>query len=196
MLEWASIRLLTRRKDWTEPERRMMKRAGRVHGQRTLGTVFLVALISWATWEGYGRLRASALVESLEQVGTPELPAIVKQLGGYRRWADGRLLAVLQSRNDQSREHLHASLALLPVDGTQVDYLFDRLTKATPSEFPVVRDFLKAHSDHADSEALGSADIGETGRSPVCFQSPVPWQATTQITPGGKQWATKWRRRS
>ena len=35
--EWANIRLLTRRRDWTEPQRRMMKRAGRVHGLRTLG---------------------------------------------------------------------------------------------------------------------------------------------------------------
>ena len=35
--EWANIRLLTKKKDWTEPQRRMMKRAGRVHGLRTLG---------------------------------------------------------------------------------------------------------------------------------------------------------------
>ena len=43
-LEWANIRLLTRKKDWTEPQRRMMKRAGRVHGLRTLGLVMLVCL--------------------------------------------------------------------------------------------------------------------------------------------------------
>ena len=30
---------------------------------------------------------------------------------------------------------------------------------------------------------------------PVCFQPPVPWRATTQITPGGKQWAARWLRR-
>ena len=36
-LEWANIRLLTRKKDWTEPQRRMMKRAGRVHGLRSAG---------------------------------------------------------------------------------------------------------------------------------------------------------------
>ncbi len=170
VLEWANIRLLAPRKNWTELERRMMNRAGRVHGQRTLGTVLLVALISWATWEGYGRLRASALVQSLEQVATPEVPAIVKQLGGYRRWADGRLLAVLQNRKDQSREHLHASLALLPVDGTQVDYLFDRLTKATTNEFPVVRDSLKAHSITLTPKlwkVLTSATRGDAGVLPV-----------------------------
>ena len=37
-------------------------------------------------------LRASALVESLQKVGTPDVPAIVKQLSGYRRWADPRLV--------------------------------------------------------------------------------------------------------
>ena len=34
LLEWANIRLLTRKKDWTEPQRKMMKRAGWVHGLR------------------------------------------------------------------------------------------------------------------------------------------------------------------
>ncbi len=46
-LEWANIRLLTKRRDWTEPQRRMMKRAGRVHGLRALGLVTLVSLITW-----------------------------------------------------------------------------------------------------------------------------------------------------
>ena len=32
LLEWANIRLLTKKKDWTDPQRKMMKRAGRVHG--------------------------------------------------------------------------------------------------------------------------------------------------------------------
>ena len=64
-----------------------------------------------------------------------------------RRWARQRFLPsssnsrvtaaglILGSRvrckAPMSREHLHASLALLPVDASQVDYLFDRLKKAT-----------------------------------------------------------------
>jgi hypothetical protein len=145
-LEWANIRLLTGKKQWTGPERRMMKRAGRVHGLRALGSVMLVSLISWAGLEGYGRLRASALVESLQRVGTPDVPAIVQQLTGYRRWADPQLVRVVQSADAQGRERLHASLALLPVDTTQVDFLFNRLLSATPSELPVLRDALKPHS--------------------------------------------------
>jgi eukaryotic-like serine/threonine-protein kinase len=110
VLEWANIRLLTKKKGWTEPQRRMMKRAGRVHGLRTLGLVMLVSLISWGGIEGYDTLRASALVDSLQKVGTPEVPNIVKQLGGYRRRADPQLVRVLQGTDARTREHLHASL--------------------------------------------------------------------------------------
>src|SRR5271166_2393468 len=53
-LEWANIRLLTKRRDWSEPQRRMMKRAGRVLGLRTLGLVVLACLITWGGIEGYG----------------------------------------------------------------------------------------------------------------------------------------------
>ena len=142
-LEWANIQLLTRKREWTDPQRKMMKRAGRVHGLRTLGLVMLISLITWGGIEGYGTLRASALVESLQKVATPDVPAIVKQLSGYRRWADPQLVRALQSTDD--REHLHASVALLPVDGSQVDYIFNRLLAASPSELPVLREALKLH---------------------------------------------------
>ncbi len=144
LLEWANIRLLTKMRDWTEPQRKMMKRAGQVHGLRTLGFVMLVALITWGGIEGYGTLRASALVESLQKVGTPDVPAIVKQLSGFRRWADPQLVRAVQTTDD-SRQKLHASLALLPVDASQLDYLFNRLIKATPSELSVLRDALQNH---------------------------------------------------
>ena len=144
VLEWANIRLLTRKKHWTNLQRKMMNRAGRVHGLRTLGLVVLVSLITWGGIEGYGTLRASALLDSLQKVGTPDVPAIVRQLSGYRRWAHPQLVRAVQSTDD-SRQKLHASLALLPGDATQVDYLFNHLIKATPSELPVLRDALKNH---------------------------------------------------
>ncbi len=167
--EWASIRLLTKRRDWSDPQRRMMKRAGRVHGQRTLGLVMLVSLITWGAIEGYGTLRASNLVESLQKVATPEVPAIVKELSGFRRWALRPLAQTVRNTTDQSREHLHASLALLPVDATQVDYLVKRLIKATPSELPVLSDALKAHRSRLTPmlwAVLESAKPGDAGLLP------------------------------
>ncbi len=145
----------------------MMKQASRVHGLRTLGLVMLASLITWGGIEGYGTLRASALVESLQKVSTPDVPAIVEQLSGYRRWADPRLVRAVQSSDD--REHLHASLALLPVDAAQVDYLFNRLIKATPSELSVLRDALKPHQATLTPKlwtVLESAKPGDDGLLP------------------------------
>ncbi len=144
LLEWANILLVTRNRDWTEQQRTMLKRAGWVHGSRILAAL-LVALATWGGIEVYSPLRAWGLVGALKSAETSEVPYIVKQLSGYRRWADPELVQVLQSTGNQSREHLHASLALLPVDATQVDYLFNRLLTATPSELPVLRDALESH---------------------------------------------------
>ena len=44
-LEWANIRLLTKKKDWNEPQRKMMKRAGRVHGIRGVLTLALLTAL-------------------------------------------------------------------------------------------------------------------------------------------------------
>jgi hypothetical protein len=74
----------------------------------------------------------------------------------------------LQSTDD--REHVHASLALLPVDVSQVDYLFDRLIKATPSELPVLRAALRPHQANLASKlwtALDSAQPGDVSLLPV-----------------------------
>ena len=145
LLEWANISLLTRKKDWTEPQHKMMKRAGRVHGLRTLGLAALIALLTWGGIEGYGTLRASSLVESLRTASTEDVPSIVRQLNGYRRWANARLKSLVQNPNDASREKLHASLALLPVDSSQLPFLEQHLLHTTATELPVIRDALKPH---------------------------------------------------
>jgi len=165
VLEWANIRVLTKKNNWTDPQRKMMKRAGWVHGLRTLGTLMLVSLVSWAGWETYGRLRASALLDSLQKVGTPEVPGIVNQLSGYRRWADRQLVQLARGTDAHSPQRLHASLALLPVDATQVDHLFDRLSKATPTELPALRDALKPYKSTLTPKlwtVLESAKPGDT----------------------------------
>ncbi len=163
-LEWANIGFLTKKKNWTPPQRKMMKRAGRLHGLRTLGLVMLFSSITWAGIEGYGTIRAAARVESLLKVDTPALPATIRRLDGNRRWADPSLRRVVRSTAPQSQEHLHASLALLPVDDSQIDYLFNRLIKAAPGEFPVLREALKNAPRPPGSEALGDAGVSEAGR--------------------------------
>jgi formylglycine-generating enzyme required for sulfatase activity len=143
--EWFRIRLLTRKKDWNEPQRRMMKRAGRVHQSRSLGLALLIALLTWGAIEGYGSLRASSMVEALASAETSDMPRLVERLTGYRRWANPRLVRLAQASKDDSKVRLHASLALVPVDPSQTDYLARRILTASPTELPVIWRILTAH---------------------------------------------------
>ena len=98
--EWANIRLLTRRKDWSESQRRMMRRAARVHGLRGLGLAILIALVSWGSLEGYGSLQAAHLIDSLRTANIRDVPARIEQLRTYRRWAGRPLAGLLASTGE------------------------------------------------------------------------------------------------
>src|SRR5271166_2598775 len=170
LLEWTNIGLLTKKKDWTEPQRKMMRRAGRVHGLRTLALAALIALITWGGYEAYGSFQARALVDSLKTASTAEVPDIVKNLSGYYRWARRPLSDLLSSTEEQSCPHLHAGLALLPVDASQVDYLFNRLLSAKENELPVLRDALKTHQSTLTPKlwtVLETAKPGDAGLLPA-----------------------------
>ena len=150
--EWVTIGLLTRKKDWTEPQRKMMRRAGRVHGLRTLATVLVLAglgisglSINIRIGEANQETQAQGLVQRLLDADAEQVPEIVRSISAYRRWADPELKKTVEEAADTSRKKLHASLALLPVDANQVDFLFSRLLAASPSELPVIRDALKPH---------------------------------------------------
>jgi eukaryotic-like serine/threonine-protein kinase len=154
VLEWANIRLLTRKRDWTDPQRRIMRRAGRVHGLRAIGLAILIAVATWGGIEGYGNLRAAALVDSLKTASTTRVPAIIEQLQGYRRWVGRPLSGLLSSTENDRDPHLRASLAglvLLPDDGRQADYLYDRLLSASPVELPVIWGTLRKHHQGIDA---------------------------------------------
>jgi serine/threonine protein kinase/formylglycine-generating enzyme required for sulfatase activity len=147
--QWGSIRWLTRKQTWTPPQQRMMRRATRYHAVRGLVVAVVLALLGWGGYEGHGTVKAHGLRDSLLAASTSEVPALVRDMTPYRRWLD-RLLhdAFAQATQDHDRsKQLHASLALLPVDATQVEYLYGRLLDAEPNEVPVIRDFLAPHKE-------------------------------------------------
>src|SRR5262249_50228284 len=79
---------------------------------------------------------------------TTNVPTIVEDIVPYRRWIDPLLREANYEAKvkEDRRAQPNTSLALLPVDAGQVEYLFTRLLDAEPEEFPVIQDALVPHS--------------------------------------------------
>jgi hypothetical protein len=136
--EWLTIRLHTRPRDWTPPQRRMMRAAGRRRLAQAGVLVLVLGLLGWAAVEASRYLRAVELVRALGSVDTAGVPRIVEDLPPCRKWADPRLRTLIKE-GDRKRE-LHARLALLPVDPGQASYLYELMLDADrrPEDFWVV----------------------------------------------------------
>ena len=152
--ENVNIRLFTDKKKWTEPQRKMMGKAGTVHGLRSAMVVMLLIAIGFvgfnirnAVVEQRNAARAQGLVDTLLSANTTEIPAVVADMKDVREWADPLLKTEIAQAEDGSAEKLHLSLALLPVDESQVHYLSGQLPVCTLDQFPVVRQELSSHKD-------------------------------------------------
>jgi formylglycine-generating enzyme required for sulfatase activity len=154
LVQWLQIRWHTRPKDWTPSQRQMMRKAGRHHGARGLALAGLLAVaaavgvgIRGQVLEQQNAEHASGLVRRLLDADTAQVPAVVAEMAGYRAWTDPRLRQERERAAAGSRQQLHTSLALLPVDGSQAEYLYQRLLRAGAEELPVIQDALAGHRD-------------------------------------------------
>ena len=168
--EWSGIRLLTKKRDWTKPQRRMMRRAGWVTGMKTLAVVCLLGGLTFTgltirkrVIENNKATVAERLVDSLRTASTADVLTIVGQLDGYRRWANPLLKTLVENPDDKSREKLHASLALLPVDPSQLPFLEQHLLNTTATELPVIRDSLKPHQASLTPKLWSTLDSAKPG---------------------------------
>jgi formylglycine-generating enzyme required for sulfatase activity len=168
-LEWANIRLLTRPRDWTAPQRRMMRAVARYYATRGAAVVVVAALAGWWAFESLGTFRARSMVDALRSIETKEVPRTTADLDGLRRWADPMLRRMLRGATEDSRERLHASLALLPVDDSQVAYLSGRLVASPPGrtlppgDLPVIRSALAPHRAELTPGLWGALEAAEPG---------------------------------
>jgi eukaryotic-like serine/threonine-protein kinase len=145
--EFLSIRLLTEKSKWTAPQRRMMSRAGRFHAIR-MGIAAVVAIgVFLAAWEINGRFQAASLVKRLVAADVTEVPGIVQEIDGYRRWADPLLRQEDAQAPSGSNKKLQLGLALLSVDRSKAAQLRDTLLSVSPGAFCVVRDSLTPDKD-------------------------------------------------
>jgi serine/threonine protein kinase/formylglycine-generating enzyme required for sulfatase activity len=163
LLQWLNIRWLTPRKDWTEPQKKMMRKAGRYHALRgsllalLLATFTLVGLgIRERVVEQMNSNHAAALVNGLLGANLEEVSKFIKDLESHRPLVHPLLeeaLAKAKREKDDQRE-LRASLALLHVDPDQREFLFNRLLDATPQEVPILRDALHDSVMGSDRDEL------------------------------------------
>ena len=185
--QWFRIRWLTATKQWTPPQCKMMGRATRYHAVRGLIVFVLLSLIGWGGYEIQGTVKAHALVDSLLRAETAQVPAIVADMPPYRRWL-GPLLHEAQTqavKDNDPRKQLHASLALLPVDGTQVAYLKDRLLDAEPQEVPVIRDALAPHKNELLESLWAAVEKPEEGKESQRLRAAA---ALAKYDPESEKW--------
>ncbi len=124
--EDLGIRSLTDRRKWNEPQRKMMRRAGWVHGSRSLLTAILLLMFAWAGFEVYGRVQARNLLTA----DPATLPSAIARLSPWQMWASRylRSIAYQESVSDeQRREQLHARLATVSRDPSLVEPLVEQL---------------------------------------------------------------------
>jgi eukaryotic-like serine/threonine-protein kinase len=166
----------------------MMRKASRYHAVRGFVLALLLSLIGWGAYEGHGTLRAHALLERLLDANTNEVPTIVEDIAGYRRWLDP-LLHDAQAQATQDKDHrklLHTSLALLPVDASQMAYLYTRLIDAEPSEVPVVRDALTPHKEQLLDKLWAVVEAPEKGKESQRLRAAA---ALAKYDPDSEKWA-------
>jgi eukaryotic-like serine/threonine-protein kinase len=192
LLQWMQIRCWTAKKNWTPPQKKMMAKAGKYHAVRgmALGLLLAVAtvtslVIREQVIEQHKATQAAGLVQRLVDAQTVQVLAIIGEMSEYRQWVD----PLLREENDKaaanSRQKLHASLALLPVDATQVKYLYGRLVDANPHEVPVLRDALAPHKDELLDKLWSVVEQPEKGKESQRLSAAA---ALAKYDPDGERW--------
>ena len=164
LLEWLSIRALTDRKQWKEPQRQMIRRADRFHLSRLAAAVILMGLFTAAgfwTWNRVDQNRRALLAEKAkEQEATRieglvgrlvsaepnQIPDIVKQLDANPQVASTFLSPlVLQTATtqDEKRNQLHARLAMVSRDPSLVLPLAEELLSGKVTYVAPIRQELR-----------------------------------------------------
>jgi serine/threonine protein kinase len=186
--EWGNIRLFTRKRDWTPPQRKMMGKATRYHAVRGLVVAVVLTLLGWGGYEVHGGLQGHALRDRLLDANINEVPAIVQDMAPYRRWLDPLLHdAYAQAERDRDRrKQLHTSLALLPVDASQVEYLKGRLLDAEPHEVSVIRDALAPHKEQLVEKLWAVVKAPEKGKQAQRLRAAA---ALAKYDPESEKWA-------
>ncbi|HQZ65500.1 MAG TPA: SUMF1/EgtB/PvdO family nonheme iron enzyme, partial [Planctomycetaceae bacterium] len=156
VIEWLNIRTFTASKSWTESQRKVMQRAGRVHGIRAtlVAAAVCILLVAGVALTRQADLKknqaeATRLVEGLLAADTGQVSTSIASLKDFRTWAEPQLKQAFENSPVESAAKLHAGLALIAegqvVDPSVLGFLRDRLLTVAPAQFAEVRKLLEPH---------------------------------------------------
>lgn len=147
--EWLRILTLTRRHHRTpaSAEGRVMRAAGRYYLIRLLLVVAVAAGLGWLVVESAARSNHRALVQMVQAAPPTDVREIVRQ--AEPSWTDvGPLLQeALHTAEPGSKSFTSLSLAVLPVDQSPYDDLFEQMLNGDPRLVHAITDSLMEFVD-------------------------------------------------
>jgi formylglycine-generating enzyme required for sulfatase activity/energy-coupling factor transporter ATP-binding protein EcfA2 len=195
--ENLNIRLFTDKKKWTEPQQKMMGKAGRVHGFRSAiafaGLLLLISIgvvVRTQVAKQQEVTRIEGLVGRLVSAEPSQVPDIVKELDANPEVA-ATFLSPLVSQDaktvDEKRAQLHARLALVSRDPSLVDLLAEELLAGKVTYVAPIREQLRPAATKL-TEKFGAilrdekADVRRRFRAALAFADYVPESETASWT--------------
>jgi formylglycine-generating enzyme required for sulfatase activity len=166
--QWACIRLFSARKRWTPPQRKMMRKANWHHSIRVILVAALaVAGTAWGAQLYQQKTNFIAgFVDRLVDAQIEDVPKVIGEMASYHSSVDPKLIEIMRAPSSSAKAKLRASLALLPADPNQVDYLYGGLLDAEAGEIPVIRDALAPHKTELVDKLWAVAESPGKGKEP------------------------------
>lgn len=170
--EWLNILAFTGRRARYDGAQ-VLSASFKYYGSRAVLTIVIVAVAAWFTSSQLRKTRATGLVEQLIDTKTQSIAPMIERIEPYRQIANPLLYRTAQTSgdSDEAREQrLRAAMALLPIDKSQEEIVYEGLLKATPGDFAAVRDLLlkwcgqKQIADRLWKDLQAAQSDGETER--------------------------------
>jgi serine/threonine protein kinase/formylglycine-generating enzyme required for sulfatase activity len=191
--QWVQIRWLTRKENWTPPQRKMMRQANRLHLVRALAMAAVVVLLGCGLMEAWSAANANVLVKAIRSADTAKLPPLLVAVEGVEhgpslpsRWLlRSGLRRMYAESGPGSPQRLRASLCLLPVDPSQAAFLCERLLDARADELPVIRNALGPYQDDLVERLWAAAEQPAGGREQQRLRAAC---ALASFDPASRRW--------
>ncbi|MDB5348467.1 MAG: stkP 5 [Schlesneria sp.] len=194
LFEWSRMRTITQKRDWTEPQHKMMRAARHYYALRgtVAGLVLLIATIVGMTIrsrviEHERETEAQGLVRAVIDADIGRVPEIIDTMAASRQWVDPLLRNAFENTPLNPQQQLNTSLALLRADSGMADYVCERLLQAIPDEVPVLCAELMPHRNRLVQRLWVVAGSSQKDQSAPRLRAA---SALARIDPDGEGWRT------